>query len=132
MLDARSEKSLDGVHRDLYVITRLAYVISPVKFIVTEGLRTLEKQKVLFASGASKTMNSRHLTGHAVDLAAIIDFDGDGTLEVRWDEGLYVKLGKVMYEAAKTLQLPLQWGGDWQYDWKDKPHFQLPWKEYPK
>jgi peptidoglycan L-alanyl-D-glutamate endopeptidase CwlK len=68
-------------------------------------------------------MNSRHLTGHAVDLAAVV-----GT-EVRWDWPLYDKLSGFMKAAAKELNIPIEWGGDWKF--KDGPHFQLPWKEYP-
>ena len=130
MMDERSEKNLLGVHRDLYVIARLAAVICPIKFIVTEGLRTIERQKALVAAGASKTMKSRHLTGHAIDLAAMVDFDGDGDLDIRWDWPLYAKLADAMKQAAKTCELPIEWGGDWT-TFKDGPHFQLPWKDYP-
>lgn len=130
MMDDRAEKSLLGVHRDLYVITRLAAAFCPIKFTVTEGLRTIERQKILVASGASKTMKSRHLTGHACDLAALVDFDGDGDLDIRWDWPLYIKLSDAMKQAAKTLKLPIEWGGDWT-TFKDGPHFQLPWAQYP-
>ena len=130
MMDQRSEKNLLGVHRDLYVIARLAAVICPIQFTVTEGLRTIERQKALVAAGASKTMKSRHLTGHAIDLAAMVDFDNDGDLDIRWDWPLYAKLADAMKQSAKTLTLPIEWGGDWA-TFKDGPHFQLPWKDYP-
>jgi len=129
-MDQRSEKNLLGVHRDLYVIARLAAVICPIQFTVTEGLRTIERQKALVAAGASKTMKSRHLTGHAIDLAAMVDFDNDGDLDIRWDWPLYAKLADAMKQSAKTLTLPIEWGGDWA-TFKDGPHFQLPWKDYP-
>lgn len=123
-LDARSLKRLEGVHEDLVKIVKRAFDMSPNEFIVTEGLRTLERQKQLLAAGASQTLRSRHLTGHAVDLAVKV---GD---EVRWDWPLYRALAVVMKDAANQLEIPLEWGGDWK-SLVDGPHYQLPWKEYP-
>lgn len=122
MLNVRSEKNLVGVHPDLVKVVRKAAELSEVEFIVTEGLRTLERQKELVAKGASQTLNSRHLTGHAVDLAAVV-----GT-EVRWDWPLYDKLAVAMKQAAKELGIDIEWGGDWKF--RDGPHFQLPIAKY--
>ena len=122
-----SQRSLDrlqGVHPDLVKVVIKALEISEIDFCITEGLRSIEKQKQLVAKGASTTMRSRHLTGHAIDLAAVID------KEIRWDWALYDKLAQSMKEAAHELQIPIEWGGDWK-TFKDGPHFQLPWKEYP-
>lgn len=124
MLNVRSEKNLVGVHPDLVKVVRRAAELTDVEFLVTEGLRTLERQKQLVAAGASQTMNSRHLTGHAVDLAAVV-----GT-EVRWDWPLYAKLASFMKAAAKELSIPLVWGGDWK-SFKDGPHFELDRARYP-
>ena len=88
-----------------------------------EGLRTVSKQKQLVAAGASKTMNSRHITGHAVDLAVLVGG------KVRWDWPLYRKLAVFVKQAAKELNVPIEWGGDWK-SFKDGPHWQLPWKDY--
>ena len=123
-LNARSEERLKGVHPDLVKIIRKAAEITPVDFIVTEGLRTVERQKQLVAAGASKTMKSRHITGHAVDLAVVVEG------EVRWDWPLYAKLSKTVKEAAAKVGIPIEWGGDWR-TFKDGPHFQLPSKQYP-
>lgn len=74
-----SKKSLDrmkGVHPDLVKVVKRAIQISEVDFTVTEGLRDIERQRELVKSGASKTMNSRHLTGHAVDLIALKNGQG--------------------------------------------------------
>lgn len=119
----RSLKNLEGVHPDLVKVVERALEISDIDFMVTEGLRTKEKQKQLIEAGASWTMKSRHLTGHAVDLAAMIG------REVRWDWPLYSKLAAAMTLAAGEVEVPIEWGGDWKV--KDGPHFQLPWKEYP-
>lgn len=128
---ALSERSLDrlvGVHPDLVRIVKRAIQISEIDFVVTEGVRTLERQKQLVKSGASTTMNSRHIPAggysHAVDLAALISG------KVSWDWPLYTKIAKAMKQAAKEIGVPLEWGGDWR-SFKDGPHFQLPWKSYP-
>lgn len=123
ILNARSEKALQGVHPHLVAIVRRAAEITEIDFIVTEGLRTKARQKQLVAAGASKTMNSRHLTGHAVDLAAVVGG------KVRWDWPLYPKLAVAMKRASAEMGRPIEWGGDWKS--MDGPHFQLPWKAYP-
>ena len=123
-LSARSEQRLQGVHPDLVRVVRRALALSDVDFAILEGLRTSERQAQLVKAGASQTMRSRHLTGHAVDLGAVIDG------EVRWDWPLYARIATAMKAAAAELKIPLEWGGDWK-SLKDGPHYQLPWKEYP-
>lgn len=123
-LGIRSRMRLRDVHPDLVRVVERAIQISDVDFTVLEGRRSIDKQRKLVASGASTTMNSRHLTGHAVDLGALIDG------KVRWDWPLYHKIAAVMKQAARELNVPLEWGGDWK-SFKDGPHFQLPWKSYP-
>jgi len=125
VLGQRSLLRLEGVHPDLVRVVKKAVAMSPLDFTVLEGLRTLDRQKQLMAAGATKTMNSRHLTGHAVDLAPMIG----GT--VRWDWPLYHQLAAVVKDAAKAENVPIQWGGDWR-TFKDGPHWELPWKAYPK
>lgn len=115
---------LRGVHPDLVRVAKRAIEITDIDFTVLEGLRTLDRQRQLVAKGASKTLNSRHLTGHAVDLAPVIDG------KVSWDWPLYHKLAKAVKQAARELGVPIEWGGDWK-SFKDGPHWQLPWKAYP-
>jgi len=124
-LSQRSLSRLEGVHPDLVRVVKRVAALSPLDFTVLEGLRTLDRQKQLMAAGATKTMNSRHLTGHAVDLAPMIG----GT--VRWDWPLYHQLAAVVKDAANAENVPIQWGGDWR-TFKDGPHWELPWKQYPK
>lgn len=112
------------VHADLVAVVRLAIKLTPVDFTVLETIRTKERQKKLVADGASTTMNSRHLTGHAVDLGAWVDG------EVSWHFGHYVKIAEAVKTAADYLNVPIEWGGDWQ-TFKDGPHFQLPRRGYP-
>ena len=124
ILSPGSERKLLGVHPRLVSIVRRAARITDLPFRVTCGVRTPEQQLVLFKAGATHTLRSRHLTGHAVDLAAEV---GGG---VAWDWPLYAKLNAVMQQAAGLSHLSLDWGGDWT-NLKDGPHWQLPWKEYP-
>ncbi len=123
-LSPRSEKSLTGVHPSLVAVVRRAKELCEVDFVVIEGLRTKARQTELVAKGASKTMNSRHLTGHAVDIAPVIG------KEIRWDWPLYYKLADAMKRAAKELGVKLVWGGDWR-TFKDGPHFEINPAEYP-
>lgn len=123
-LSSKSQDRLKGVHPRLVAVVKLAITISAVDFAVLEGVRTIERQKELLSAGASQTMRSRHLSGHAVDLGAIVGG------QVRWDWPLYDKIAEAVKEAAKQLGTPIEWGGDWK-SLKDGPHFQLPWKEYP-
>lgn len=130
----RSQASLTGVHPDLQRITARALLLSPVDFQVIEGLRTVARQKELVARGASKTMDSRHIQGCAVDLWPI---GKDGKLltsgtKVK-EKALWTALGEInhaMKSAATFYGVPLVWGGDWQ-SFKDGPHFELRKSVYP-
>lgn len=119
----RSYNNLVGVRPELVAVATRALALSSVDFGVSEGLRTIERQRQLVASGASQTLRSRHLTGHAIDLMAYVDGG------IRWDWPLYEQLAKAMKQAAAELRVPLEWGGDWT-SLKDGPHFQLPWEKY--
>lgn len=126
-LDDRSERKMLGVHLDLVKVVRAAadvYAVGEQQIIVTEGLRTAQRQAELLKIGASQTMFSRHLTGHAVDLA--VKLRG----EVRWDWPLYTRLGSIMKDCAISLGVPIVWGGDWE-SLKDGPHFELDKRFYP-
>lgn len=122
---ARSIKNMSGIHPDLRRVLDRALKDSPLDFAVIEGLRTLERQKQLVASGASQTLNSRHITGHAVDLMPIGP-DGKGA----FDWPLYNQLGPAVKAAAAAEGVELDWGGDWK-KFKDGPHFELDRAAYP-
>ncbi len=123
-LSSRDHTRLAGVHTDLTTVLLHAASISALQFIIVEGLRTKTRQQELFNAGASTTLRSRHITGHAVDIAPIVSG------EVRWDWPLFHTLGALMKAAAAEVRIPIEWGGDWKR-FPDGPHFQLPWKEYP-
>ena len=123
-LSQRSRDRLKGVHHDLVRVVELAITMTEVDFMVIEGMRTPERQAELVKAGASLTLKSRHLTGHAVDLGALVGG------HLRWDWPLYRRLAGTMKAAAASLGVPLTWGGDWAR-FPDGPHFELPRKEYP-
>lgn len=123
-----SEKSLDrlkGLHPDIVKVVKRAIEITVVDFSVGEGLRTITRQKELFEKGSTTTMNSRHLTGHAVDLFAL-----DEKGKVTWDWKYYNPLAETIKQAAIDVGVTIEWGGDWA-KFKDGPHYQLPWSKYP-
>ena len=123
-LGARSKQRLKGVHDDLVKVVERTIEITTVDFTVLEGLRDPERQKTLMESGASQTLNSRHITGHAVDLGAWVDN------QVDWSWPLYHKIAEAMKEAAKELDVAIVWGGDWKR-FSDGPHFELDRRKYP-
>lgn len=127
-LSVRDVQRLVGVNRDLVRVVNRAADLCPIKFMVVEGVRTLAKQREYFAAGKSKTMKSRHLDGHAVDLAPIVDTDGDGDLELSWAKKDFAPIVKAMKQAAKELNIPMEHGSDWGWD---EPHHQLTWAAYP-
>ena len=106
MISARCELRLAGVHPDLVRVVRRA-AEGGALFRVVEGVRSLERQRDLVASGASQTMVSRHLTGHAVDLAPAVDG------AVSWDWKHFFPLADAIADAARKEGVPLIWGGAW-------------------
>jgi len=114
-------QNLSGVHPDLVAVVKRAIEITEQDFSVIEGVRGINRQRELVAKGASQTMNSRHLTGHAVDLAPY---------PLSWDWEYFYPIADAMKVAAEEFGVDLEWGGDW-VNFKDGPHFQLPWDTYP-
>jgi peptidoglycan L-alanyl-D-glutamate endopeptidase CwlK len=117
--------NLKGIHPDLRTIADRALYLSPIDFRIVDGLRTLAEQRENVKKGVSKTMNSRHLTGHAIDFAVL------KLGEIDWHDltGFGV-IGQCFLIAEKELKIPVDWGGDWK--WKDWGHIQLSWSAYPK
>lgn len=140
-LNSTSLKRLEGVHCDLKSIVLLASERCPTPFMVTEGVRTLARQKELYAQGRTKpgkvvtwTMDSRHIGGKAVDLCPI---GAKGALDWNNING-FLQIGKTMMNAAMELGIPIRWGWDWDRDQQlrekgetDGPHFELLKSKYP-
>ena len=123
-LSARSMQRLEGVHPRLIALAREAIALSPVDFMVTEGLRTRARQAALVKAGASRTWRSRHLTGHAIDVAALVDG------QVRWDWPVYPRIAAAFKAATARQGTAIVWGGDWP-TLRDGPHFELDRKAFP-
>jgi peptidoglycan L-alanyl-D-glutamate endopeptidase CwlK len=119
-LSLRSRQRLSGVHPDLVAVVKRAIELTTQDFAVIEGIRSTERQRQLVAKGASTTMNSRHITGHAVDLAP---------WPISWDWEYFYPIADAMKNAAEELGVDLEWGGDWK-SFPDAPHFQLSRKKY--
>ncbi|HEN3639522.1 M15 family metallopeptidase [Yersinia enterocolitica] len=123
-LGKASENNLIGVHPDLVKVVRRALELTFIDFKVIEGCRTVERQRELVKVGASQTMNSRHLTGHAVDMVPLPDG------KVSWEWKYFYPMADAMTQAAAELGITVEWGGNWT-TLKDGPHFQLPARQYP-
>lgn len=146
-LSQRSLDKLEGVDKRLIAVVKHAITVSKVDFGVICGLRTVAEQKELVAKGASKTMNSRHLGGFAVDLMVFIGSRGS------WELNLYDEVADAMKEGAHKVGVPIRWGAAWHVNdlrsWKgsaealmndyidtrrsqgkrpfiDAPHFEIP------
>ena len=133
LLPQRSLDKLAQVHPDLQRTILAAAIDTPIQFIVTEGMRSYERQLELYRAKKSRTMNSRHLQGYAVDLAVWEDLDADkvvGVNELSWKFSKYEELARHILGVAKELQVDLRWGGDWPH-FKDGPHFELSREAYP-
>ncbi|MCG8393352.1 MAG: M15 family metallopeptidase [Pseudomonadales bacterium] len=128
MMDYRFSKRSMGhlaeVHPHLAMVAVRALQLSPVDFGVTDGKRTMAEQKQEVAEGDSQTLNSRHLTGHAIDVMAYVD--GQGSWE--WED--YEQIGEAFKAAADEIGVAITWGGDWE-SLRDGPHFELSWSVYP-
>ena len=127
----RSLKNMQGIHPDMRRVLDRALQESPINFVITEGLRTLERQKELLRIGATTTLNSRHLTGHAVDFYALVDLNLDGKVvfSEMSNPRLMRQIADAIKAAAKAENVPLVWGGDWR-TFKDMPHFELDRRTY--
>jgi peptidoglycan LD-endopeptidase CwlK len=150
-LGTKSLNELEGVHPDLVAVVKRAIELTVQDFSVHDGKRTLEEQQRLVEGGASQTLRSRHITGHAVDLVPYIN----GKLRWEWDP--IHKIADAVRTAAKELDTPIRWGGAWdrlltdtddlpedmvadyaarrrrkgKKAFLDGPHYELPQNEYP-
>ena len=79
-------------------------------FAVTEGLRTLERQKDLKARGLSQTLKSRHLTGHAVDVWPYQD--GQACKKKRLADE-HILVAEAFREASLQHTIDIVWGAAW-------------------
>lgn len=146
----RDIKLLTPVAQELLAKFSYNMTMAGLNFIVTSTLRTLTEQEALYAQGRESrqtinaireragmpplslveskkvvtwTMESRHLTGRAFDIALVYP----STKTIYWGEKISVNIDKTpdYLEAAKIGQkVGLIAGGFW--DTPDWPHFESP------
>lgn len=121
--DADSEALLRSVHPDLSRVMRWALLMSPTEFVISAGMSSLE------ADGKSFSKSSRHVTGHAVDIAIKNNSRSD---EEKDEEDIedYQRIANLMMKVAKKFSIDIEWGGEGK-DLKNKQHFELSSKTYP-
>ena len=141
---AESRRHLIGVHPDLVKLAEA--VVKEWDCKLTDGVRTVEEQRLNILRGVSKTMNSKHLPqrdgySHAIDLIPFPVKSWE-KLERGWqavkraDPGLevlefYQFIGFVL-GMATAMGIKISSGTDWDGDrefsdhtFVDGPHFQL-------
>jgi peptidoglycan L-alanyl-D-glutamate endopeptidase CwlK len=106
-LSKRSIERLDGLDERLIGVVQGAIHLSKIDFGVICGMRTIEEQRALVEKGASQTMKSKHLDGHAVDLMAYIGS------RASWELNLYDDIADAMAESARDVDVPIRWGAAW-------------------
>jgi len=131
----KSSNRLKGVHPDLVRVMQEAIRISPVDFGISQGVRTLDEQRKLYAKGRTEpgpkvtnTMQSKHLIqkggyGEAVDIVCYLGS------EITWSEKYYFEVADCVKEVAKKLNIPILWGGDFNGSFRDYPHYEITTKE---
>lgn len=106
---------LKGVDQRLvelaYALDKVCQEKHGVEITVAEGLRSLERQKQLVKEKKSKTLNSRHLTGHAIDVYPIRN------RKIDWNF-----FTVMIAEAKKINNTDFTYGYDWGWD---KPHIEI-------
>lgn len=101
----RSLQNLSGIHPDLRRVADRALELSTQDMTVIEGIRSPQRQQELVARGASQTLNSRHITGHAIDLVP---------WPIDWEDwSKFDALGTAFAQASRELEIPVVWGGAW-------------------
>ncbi|CCK74005.1 protein of unknown function [Pseudotevenvirus RB43] len=124
----KSINNLKGVKPELVKVVQRALELSPEDFGVREGLRTVEQQREYVRTGASQTMNSKHITGDAVDLYP-------SKLPEGWQKNpkVWLPVLNAMKKAGDELGVKLRFGINWKNDpnlpietkFIDAPHIEL-------
>lgn len=109
------ERKLVGLDARLIQVVRRVALTGP-HFIISEGLRTQQRQRELFREGKTKTLKSKHSLGLAVDCYPVVA----PIAQLRWSD--YRPLVVAAKQAAKELGVPMRFGYDWGWD---APHWEI-------
>lgn len=134
----RSLKSLQGIHPNLVKVMQEAIKTSPIDFTITDGVRTLEQQKALYAQGRTKLgpivtyadgvkNKSNHQVkadgyGHAIDLYPF--FLGQIQLNHKDTIKNLRIIADHIQKVANQLGIKITRGIDWKKPF-DAPHYEL-------
>lgn len=140
-MPAFSKKSLGMLqqcHPDLQKVMMEAIKI--IDFSVTEGARTIEKQREYYKAGKSKTMNSKHLPKYCKEIDKECSFAIDVVpYPVNYNDrerfcvlaGIVLGIAKVLKDRG-IIKSDIRWGGDWNRNnitkdesFSDLPHFEV-------
>jgi peptidoglycan L-alanyl-D-glutamate endopeptidase CwlK len=102
----RSLQNLSGIHHDLRRVADRALQLTTQDMTVIEGIRSIERQRQLLAQGHTRTLNSRHITGMAIDLVPAPFTTWEDT--DRWDT-----MATAFAQASRELEIPCFWGCAW-------------------
>jgi peptidoglycan L-alanyl-D-glutamate endopeptidase CwlK len=116
------------VRPELQALCEAVLAESPHDFCIVDGVRTHAEQVINVKKGFSRTMRSRHLTGHAIDFAPIKKVGGQWVPDWEAEQKFFV-IAKLFCIVATRMKIKIVSG--WR-DWKwDYGHIQLDWKAYP-
>ena len=107
-LDAKSLNRLNGVDKRLVDLAKQVAKITPIHFQITEGIRTKERQEQLVKEGKSKTLNSKHLQGLAIDIMSC----KEGYSQAK---DIFILVG-LFIAKAKELNINIRVGALWDYN----------------
>lgn len=99
------------------LLARLTEAQIPV--MVIDTLRTPEEQAENLRKGVSATLNSKHLTGNAIDVCPYDVYQSNGPDKLQWDAAnpIWLRIGEI------GERLGLRWGGRWKRPF-DPGHFE--------
>ena len=121
----KSRKRLETTEPFVQEIMHEVLSITPYDFGIPEfgGRRTIEQQEQLVKQGKSKTMNSKHLKGEAIDICRYM-----GGVEYSFERKHILPIADIVKQVAKDKGYKVKWGGDW-LNFVDAPHFEFTKKE---
>lgn len=114
-LSRKSISRMAGIHPDLDAVIRLAIQLTPIDFGVSEGVRSIERQRELVQAKASRTMRSRHLPQEPHGHAEAVDLYAYVAGAARWELALYEQIADACRDAALSLGVSITWGGSWPW-----------------
>ena len=149
-LSQHSKDVLSTVNPKMQDVLNRVVTTFPLQLIVTQGLRTAQeemelwlrshymdgtpngqpkltgangyKRGVFCPNGCIGTGESSHQSGLAIDVVV----QRDGIIVWAGEDPVYLQLADAMKQAAKELNLQIDWGGDWVApNIKDWDHFSL-------